>query len=40
MRAEKVVYTLLSSTAAVTALIDTKIYPGRIPQNTVMPAVS
>lgn len=40
MRAEKVVYTLLSSTAAVTALIGTKIYPGRIPQNTVMPAVS
>lgn len=40
MRAEKVVYTLLSGTAPVTALIDAKVYPGRIPQNTVMPAVS
>lgn len=40
MRAEKVVYTLLAGSAAVTGLVGTKIYPGRIPQNTTMPAVS
>lgn len=40
MRAEKVVYTLLTGSAAVTGLVGTKIYPGRIPQNTTMPAVS
>lgn len=40
MRAEKVVYTLLTGSAAVTALVGLKIYPGLIPQNTSMPAVS
>lgn len=40
MRAEKVINTLLSSSVALTALVGTKIYPGRIPQNTIMPAIS
>lgn len=40
MRAEKVIYTLLSGSDSVTGLVGTKIYPGRIPQNTTMPAVS
>lgn len=40
MRAEKVVYDLLTGSEAVTALVSLKIYPGLIPQNTTMPAVS
>ena len=40
MRAEQVVYTLLTGNAAVAALVGTKIYPGLIPQNTAMPAVT
>jgi hypothetical protein len=40
MRAEKVVYTLLSGSTDLTGLVGAKIYPGRIPQNTTMPAVS
>lgn len=40
MRAEKVVYDLLTGSEAVTALVGLKIYPGLIPQNTTMPAVS
>ena len=40
MRAEKVVYDLLTGSEAVTALVGLKIYPGLIPQNTPMPAVS
>lgn len=40
MRAEQVVYTLLTGNAAVAALVGTKVYPGLIPQSTAMPAVS
>lgn len=40
MRAEKVVYDLLTGSEAFTALVGLKIYPGLIPQNTTMPAVS
>lgn len=40
MRAEKVVYDLLTGSEAVTALVGLKIYPGLIPQNTTIPAVS
>lgn len=40
MRAESVIYTLLTGDTGVTALVGTKIYPGRLPQNTVMPAIS
>lgn len=40
MRAEKVVYALLTGSQALTALVGSKIYPGLIPQNTPMPAVS
>ena len=40
MRAERVVYDLLTGSEAVTALVGLKIYPGLIPQNTTMPAVS
>lgn len=40
MRAEKVTYTLLSNDSGVAALIAGRIYPGRLPQNTTMPALS
>lgn len=40
MRAEKIVYTLLTGNAAVAALVGTKIFPGLVPQNTAMPAIS
>ena len=40
MRAEKVIYDLLTGSEAVTALVGLKIYPGLIPQNTTIPAVS
>lgn len=40
MRAEKVTYTLLSNDSGVAALIAGRIYPGRLPQNTAMPALS
>ena len=40
MRAEKVVYTLLTGSSQVTALVGLKIYPGLIPQNTTMPALT
>ena len=40
MRAEKVVYTLLTGSSQVTALVGLKIYPGLIPQNTTMPALA
>lgn len=40
MRAESVIYTLLTGNPGVTALVGTKVYPGRLPQNTVMPAIS
>jgi Protein of unknown function (DUF3168) len=40
MRAEKATYTLLSNDAGVAALIAGRIYPGRLPQNTTMPALS
>lgn len=40
MRAEKVIYTLLTGDAGVAALVGARIYPGRLPQNTAMPALS
>ncbi len=40
MRAEKVVYTLLSGSPAVTALVANRVYPGRVPQNSAMPVIS
>lgn len=40
MRAESVIYALLTGNSGVTALVGTKVYPGRLPQNTVMPAIS
>ena len=40
MRAERVIYTLLTGSSAVTDLVEAKIYPGRIPQNITMPAIS
>ena len=40
MRAESVIYALLTGNPGVTALVGTKVYPGRLPQNTVMPAIS
>jgi hypothetical protein len=39
MRAEHVIYTLLSGSALVTAQVGNRIYPARMPQNTVMPAL-
>lgn len=38
MRAEKVVYTLLSQATAVTALVGNRIHPVRLPQNCQLPA--
>jgi len=40
MRAESVIYQLITADAAVAALVGSKVYPGRLPQNTVMPAVA
>lgn len=40
MRAEKAIYTLLAADAGLAALIGTRIYPSRLPQNTTMPAVA
>jgi len=40
MRAESVIYSLLTASTAVTALVSARIFPGRLPQNTVMPAIS
>ena len=39
MRAEKVIYTLLSGDAGVATQVAARIYPSRLPQNTVMPAL-
>ena len=40
MRAENVIYTLLKTDAGLAALVSTRIYPSRLPQNTVMPAIA
>ena len=40
MRAEHVIYTLITGAAPVTALIGSRIYPSRLPQNTAMPAIA
>ena len=40
MRAEKVIFTLLTQDAGLTALVAGRIYPSRVPQNTVMPAIA
>ena len=40
MRAESVVFSLLSGAAGVAALVGARIYPGRVPQNSAMPVIS
>lgn len=40
MRAEQVIYALLSEAAGVTALVGTRIYPGVLPQGTALPALA
>lgn len=44
MRAEKVIYALLAADSGVTSLLGSgqsmRVYPGRLPQNTNMPAVA
>jgi hypothetical protein len=40
MRAETVTYTLLQASTALAALVGGRIYPGKLPQNTSMPAIS
>jgi hypothetical protein len=40
MRAEKVIFTLLSADAGVSAQVGARIYPSRLPQNTAMPAIA
>ena len=39
MNAEKVVYSLLSGAAGVTALVSTRIYPSDLPQQIAVPAI-
>ena len=39
MRAEKAIYALLSAGAGVTALVGTRIFPGQMPQATVLPGL-
>jgi len=39
MRAEQVVYTLLAADAGVAAIVGTRIYPGALPQRTILPAL-
>jgi hypothetical protein len=36
----KAIYGILSATAAVTALVSTRIYPNNVPQNVIMPYIS
>lgn len=40
MSAEQVAYATLSAAAAVTALVDTRIYPDFVPQEKTLPAVA
>lgn len=40
MNPTQLVYTLLDTNAAVGALVDGRIYPLRIPQNTALPAIT
>lgn len=39
MSAEKIIRTLLTASASVTALVSDRIYPGEIPQGVALPAV-
>jgi len=39
MSAEKIIRTLLTSAAPVTALVSTRIFPGELPQGTTLPAI-
>jgi len=39
MRAEKVIYSLLTADSGVAASVGARIYPSRMPQNTAMPAL-
>lgn len=40
MRAEKVIHDLMAADPGLAALVSTRIYPGRLPQQTPMPAIS
>jgi len=40
MRAEKVIYSLLSSTAAITNIVNTRIYPAPAPQSATLPCIA
>ena len=40
MRAEQVIKALLSASSSVAAVVAARIYPSRLPQNTVMPALA
>lgn len=40
MRAEKVIYTLLTGDSGVATQVGARIYPSRLPQNTPMPAIA
>ncbi|NVO06588.1 MAG: DUF3168 domain-containing protein [Rhodoferax sp.] len=40
MRAEAVIYALLGASSGLSALIGTRLYPNKLPQNTAMPAVA
>lgn len=39
MSAEKIIRTLLTASASVTALVSDRIYPGEIPQGVALPAI-
>ena len=40
MRAEQVIKSLLSGSSSVAAVVGARIYPGKLPQNTTMPAIA
>lgn len=40
MRAEHVIYTLLSAASGVAAVVGARIFPSKLPQNTLMPAIA
>lgn len=39
MSAEKVIHTLLTAASAVTTVVNSRIYPAELPQNSVLPAL-
>lgn len=40
MRAEQVIYALLSADTGVIASVGTRVYPSRVPQNNAMPSIA